>query len=248
MKTSCEIIKDLLPLYHDNVCSENSRALVDEHLEECDSCRQLLESISNEISHTVSMENEARPLKAIQVIWKRKLVRSFLKGALITLLIFAASFGGYWVLTQERFIVVPAVQIDLEAYQLADGRIAWFSKAERNSFSIRVNTDYENNAYHWILMRAIINLDAKKRDWEEYAAEYGKYAVFSVFDPVELKEQYQQFGTIITSFYLGSIGNGVLVWEEGIKLPPASEELERYIKERDERRKEALLQQFNINT
>ena len=28
----CEIIKDLIPLYLDNVCSEDSRKLVEDHL------------------------------------------------------------------------------------------------------------------------------------------------------------------------------------------------------------------------
>lgn len=35
MKVPCNIIEDLLPLYHDNVCSEESRAMVKEHLQTC---------------------------------------------------------------------------------------------------------------------------------------------------------------------------------------------------------------------
>ena len=42
MKTDCEIIQDLLPLYVDDICSEKSRLLVDEHLLECDECNDLL--------------------------------------------------------------------------------------------------------------------------------------------------------------------------------------------------------------
>jgi len=36
MRITCEIIKDLLPLYHDNVCSEDSRKLIEEHLLTCE--------------------------------------------------------------------------------------------------------------------------------------------------------------------------------------------------------------------
>lgn len=39
MKYSCGLIQDLLPLYLDNVCSDESRLAVDEHLEECAECR-----------------------------------------------------------------------------------------------------------------------------------------------------------------------------------------------------------------
>ena len=31
-KVSCEIIKDILPLYYDNVCSDDSKRMVEEHL------------------------------------------------------------------------------------------------------------------------------------------------------------------------------------------------------------------------
>ena len=36
----CEIIRDLIPLYLDKVCSEDSRKLVEEHLAECSECRK----------------------------------------------------------------------------------------------------------------------------------------------------------------------------------------------------------------
>lgn len=39
MKYPCDLIRDLLPLYQDGVCNEESRAAVEEHLRECPSCR-----------------------------------------------------------------------------------------------------------------------------------------------------------------------------------------------------------------
>ena len=42
MKTDCEIIRDLLPLYADDACSGKSRELVEEHLKECLDCATLL--------------------------------------------------------------------------------------------------------------------------------------------------------------------------------------------------------------
>ncbi len=32
MKTECSIVKDLLPLYHDKVCSGDSKVFIEEHL------------------------------------------------------------------------------------------------------------------------------------------------------------------------------------------------------------------------
>ena len=45
MKIDCEVIRDILPLYADDACSEKSRQMVDEHLEECSACREELERI-----------------------------------------------------------------------------------------------------------------------------------------------------------------------------------------------------------
>ena len=41
----CEVIRDLLPLYHDKVTSVESAALVEEHIKTCASCRAILETM-----------------------------------------------------------------------------------------------------------------------------------------------------------------------------------------------------------
>ena len=45
MKIDCEVIRDLLPLYADDACSQESRKMVDEHLAECSACSRQLEQI-----------------------------------------------------------------------------------------------------------------------------------------------------------------------------------------------------------
>lgn len=47
MNTSCDVIMDLLPLYHDGVCSETSRKLVDTHLNECAECKRILDKMAD---------------------------------------------------------------------------------------------------------------------------------------------------------------------------------------------------------
>lgn len=43
----CELIQDLLPLYQDDVCSAASRKIVEEHLAECDACKNVAEKLKN---------------------------------------------------------------------------------------------------------------------------------------------------------------------------------------------------------
>jgi predicted anti-sigma-YlaC factor YlaD len=44
---SCDVVRDLLPLYHDGVCNASSVRFVEEHLAECEQCREMLEKIKN---------------------------------------------------------------------------------------------------------------------------------------------------------------------------------------------------------
>jgi len=59
MKKTCDIITDLLPLYHDEVCNEASKIFVEEHLEDCESCQMLLEKLrENKLDERIKQERE----------------------------------------------------------------------------------------------------------------------------------------------------------------------------------------------
>ncbi len=46
-KYNCDIVQDLLPLYQDDICSDASKAMIEEHLEECSVCRDMLDQLKN---------------------------------------------------------------------------------------------------------------------------------------------------------------------------------------------------------
>ena len=59
MKTDCEVIRDLLPLYADDVCSGASRRMIDEHLQECPDCAGVLDMLrTHEIEDGLQEEKE----------------------------------------------------------------------------------------------------------------------------------------------------------------------------------------------
>lgn len=47
MKMKCSVIQDLLPSYVDDICSEDTKELVREHVAECVQCREKLEQMKN---------------------------------------------------------------------------------------------------------------------------------------------------------------------------------------------------------
>ena len=64
MNYPCSVIQDLLPLYIDGVCSEESRKLVKAHLAECTVCGQMLEEMKN----TAPAANRQTDLRAAEVL------------------------------------------------------------------------------------------------------------------------------------------------------------------------------------
>ena len=79
--TSCEIIRDLLPLYVDGVCSDKTKQYVEEHVAECEECKKLSEEFKGEFAFMrVPKEEESKtpyigeihPLKKIKERNRRK--------------------------------------------------------------------------------------------------------------------------------------------------------------------------------
>lgn len=62
MNKECEIVRDILPLYVDNVCSASSREIIDGHLETCPDCAAYLEKI-----RASEAESELRDEKSLVI-------------------------------------------------------------------------------------------------------------------------------------------------------------------------------------
>ncbi len=67
-KTDCNIINDLLPLYIDDVLSDESRQMVEEHLADCPSCQGMLEIMNKSIE--LKEDRDVTPFKRL----RRKLI------------------------------------------------------------------------------------------------------------------------------------------------------------------------------
>lgn len=59
MKYNCDVIQDLLPLYEDGICSEASKAIVEEHLRECSACKEIAGRLKdNIVEETLTKEKD----------------------------------------------------------------------------------------------------------------------------------------------------------------------------------------------
>lgn len=223
MKISCKIIQDLLPLYHDSVCSEESCTLVQEHLKGCESCKQILKEIDRELSYEVTSSDEGKPIRAIKSMWEKSKTKAFFKGTLTAIIICAILVGGFIGMTQWKFIPVSPDLLEVsEVSQLSDGTIIYHLsvKDDKNLHFVKFTTK-EDGAYYITPMRSVI--EGKR------TTERGLFNDYYMVDIAENNAYQQTYGEgiVITSCYIGPKDNGILIWEEGMELPVAREELEK---------------------
>ena len=85
MKNECSIVRDILPLYAENMVSEDTAEFVKEHLENCSACRAELEKMREPVQPAVVPDIDAAPLKHIKKMLLLKKVQAILCTAAILL-------------------------------------------------------------------------------------------------------------------------------------------------------------------
>lgn len=86
----CEIIRDLLPLYCDGLCSETSRQEIEAHVAQCEGCRTCLAEMKGEDAPVslpdLEQETEVRVLRGVKKKFSHRRRRAVLLTAAIMLI------------------------------------------------------------------------------------------------------------------------------------------------------------------
>ena len=224
MKVSCEVVQDLLPLYHDGVCSKDSAEIVDAHLQDCEVCKKMLADMDADIMPEAI--EEAKPLFSIQINWNNVRRKAFLKGLAIAVCLFLVISIGKYVLTEWK--CVPMDKDDLvliEVFQTSDGWIhfGYNDLYDMNYYSTSVILADDGNGY----VECYRPILAKR---EENAPKHSSGGIgFS-----QEMNCHDKDGNLVTveRIYLGIANDperSILVWEKGMEVRPATaEEEERY--------------------
>lgn len=221
MSLSCDVVRDLLPLYHDGVCSEQSCALVEEHLLACPLCFAALEAMDAGTDCPLPPADEAAGLKAVAESLKKKKKRLRRRSVLITLLIVAIGIGGYG-LAASVSVPVKSSRLSVEEfYQLSDGRLVLrFESSDRRRVSQVLWGQAEDNSIYVTPYVQLLDLSlGRDRQWEEYIA----------VNPAPAG------GAAAQALRLGSEKDSILLWTPGSQLPAADEQTEALIAAQDAR-------------
>lgn len=89
-KINCDIIKDVLPLYLDDVVSEATKEMVEEHLRSCESCRKEAKLLKQDLvlPSTQNIQlSEARVFKNLKSRFRKKNTMIFISSVIIAILL-----------------------------------------------------------------------------------------------------------------------------------------------------------------
>ena len=155
-----DIIFDLLPLYHDGVCSAASRAAVEAHLKECGTCREALLEMDAPLPAAEEQKNAAdgAVVKGISEAWKKEKWKARLKGAAIAAAVCLLLVGAWLAATQLFIFPVDPATIEItDVRQLADGRILYHFYIDDDLNLRRTEFQYdEDGNMYCVPIRALI--------------------------------------------------------------------------------------------
>ena len=217
----CAVIKDLLPLYYDGVCSEETRMLIEEHMGSCNECKKELESLHATIEippiereHRKQDEKMIRKMaSSLQKVRKKALYKGIGMTALIGLLMFCV----YYSLFEWDIQPVQRDNFNISnVAQLSNGHIVYRVDYldEYDVMRVKYSLDEEGNFYMTPL-RPIVKLKRERPIGDENVA-FTLQVNEENWDNREIK-----------ALYYGSPGDAVLIWKKGMQLPKASPEVEQ---------------------
>ncbi len=142
MKNECNIIRDLLPLYVENIVSSDTAAFVEEHLKCCEACRKEYET-SKEPQATQKISDAAPLLKLSRKMKVRK-IQTIALTAIFVIALFVSAFA---VLDAPIYLPYSEGIITLE--QLGDKGMLLTFDEEVTDFDYMVYADPDGGDFYY---------------------------------------------------------------------------------------------------
>ena len=157
---NCDIVRDLIPLYIDGCCSEESKIAVEEHIRDCDHCNKLLEDMKSP-TDVVTLSEIPKKFSKLND-WKASVLQSvllFFSFALITIGVALEArtgsglMNGFWAFN----LVIPATGFMLSLANWYFIRI-YKSRKSFSNYSLIATLGVTLCAYIWSGFHYEINL------------------------------------------------------------------------------------------
>lgn len=233
----CGVIQDLLILYEDNVCTEESSSFIREHIKDCDNCRKAYEQAARPLPPITSNQEdenkeEVRFIKTLRKYQKKLTLLNILIVSFFLVVIAALLKIGWTEFLESGIFSVAADDVQItELYQLAGGDIYCTLNVPKlinaptlNALQINDRASGKNDGYYELHFQYPLSIDEEK---------YIYVDTISLIFPKKVPGDiylYPDSGTYSCTsiYYCGKNKNDRLViWEEGQTLEQAPEQIEK---------------------
>lgn len=151
MNYPCNLIQDLLPLYHDGLCSKESVEIIEKHLSECTVCKEYLSTLDEADDIIIKPENDEYEMKKAESFQKvkKKMFRKQILIVILSVVILSALVGaaiGALRNTEQIIMYEDNISVSMKDDSLVarlKGNFAYFKQIKR----IETTAGGENKSY-----------------------------------------------------------------------------------------------------
>ena len=218
MKIQCEIIRDILPLYAEDMVSQPTKELVEDHLAECEGCTKELENLLS--PQKLPLETDASSLKRVGESIRRRRVL-----AVMAVLLFVGTL-----------LIGGALLLDAQVYMSAEEAVEeiWSEgntvKIRWNDRTIGTSSQYEigdpgnYGVAAWTNLLKIL-IPAQRVPYEALDEEVKQQISREQYDSIDDVSTYEVNGDAGTNFWYYDMANGDVVMILDGNQPKPEEEL-----------------------
>jgi len=230
MKISCNVIEDLLPIVHDGVCSEESRAIVEEHLSECEHCKEIYKAMDEEFVAAIPAD-DVKPFAKIMAKWTRMKRKTMIIGIFVTLAVVGTLIGLYQFAAQARIFPVDVEKIQVsEVGQLENGVISFHLYITDDAPLYRLSYRREDHVMYLVPKRALLDYipNYLNTRYKMLNDRYFTAAVRELLSEEVIEAADIRIWDDLDAICVGTPEAYVSVWERGMELAPAEPVLEEW--------------------
>ncbi len=140
MKISCNVIRDILPLYAEDIASADTRKLVVEHISSCESCKKELDEMN--ISNHTPIDIDTAPLRKLKSTLRKKKILTSLLSAMLTMVVAIVAIA---YLTSPEYI--PYGDSVVSITENKDGKVIATFSDEVSGYEISHHPAEEGSGY-----------------------------------------------------------------------------------------------------
>lgn len=157
MKVTCNIIKDILPLYIENMLSDDSYTMVEKHIAQCQECKLYLDDMKT--FDKIPLYTNVSPLKKIKSTLRKKKIMTIILSMMVSIILFVITIA---FLTAPEYI--PYSERSVTIHEIGNGAVLAKFKDTVHGYDINMYPTDDNSGYvyHITTWDSIWNRNIKK--------------------------------------------------------------------------------------